>query len=363
MTPWMRHKYIFRIFFILLFILMESDNIFNLYVDVISYNSSRTKSVIAFKNFQKVGMPEKRIYETPFIEKNLDEKSDVMLLAYARGGSTYVGHMLGHHKNSFYFYEPLFDEETRHQYCRNGSVCEFNTPSCRPVNTNIMNKYLDQITLVYQCADSVLNGTRQWQRIFGGKKWNRKETRQMHCLRSQLRLAKVLRIAGDLVEHLLVKNSKLKVIYLYRDPRGIINSRIKVPVHASAGAWKDFNTTEDIAFAVCKKMDIDSKNIFDLKEKYPERIFTVAYEAVAKYPLKSARHLFKFLDVNVSKEYQNFISKMGNRSEKEDKIWNSAFRSDGYATAVKWRKELSKKDRKIIDISCRNVYKQLGYPV
>ena len=108
-----------------------SDNIFNLYVDVISYNSSRTKSVIAFKNFQKVGMPEKRIYETPFIEKNLDEKSDVMLLAYARGGSTYVGHMLGHHKNSFYFYEPLFDEETRHQYCRNGSVCEFNTPSCR----------------------------------------------------------------------------------------------------------------------------------------------------------------------------------------------------------------------------------------
>ncbi|XP_063420590.1 carbohydrate sulfotransferase 1-like [Mytilus trossulus] len=323
--------------------------------DVISYNSLRTKSVYtASKNFQKDGISENRMYQTPFKAKNSDEKSDVMLFAYARGGSTYVGHMLGQHEHSFYFYEPLFDEETRHQYCRNGSVCEFNNPSCRPVNTNIMNKYLDQISLVYQCADNVLNRTRQWQRIFGGKKWNRKETRQMHCLRSQLRVAKVLRIAGDLLENLLVKNSKLKVIYLYRDPRGIINSRLK--------AWEDFNTTEDIAFAVCQKMNIDSKNIFNLKKKYPERIFTVAYEAVAKYPLKSARNLFKFLDVNVSKEYQNFISKMGNRSEKEDKKWNSAFRSDGYATAVKWRKELSKKDRKIIDISCRNVYKQLGYP-
>ncbi|XP_052091356.1 carbohydrate sulfotransferase 1-like [Mytilus californianus] len=185
----------------------------------------------------------------------------------------------------------------------------------------------------------------------------------MLCLRSQFRVAKVLRIAGDLVENLLIKNPKLKVIYLYRDPRGIINSRLKIPVNETAGAWNDFNTTEDIAFAVCQKMDIDSKNIFELKGKYPERIFTVAYETTAKSPGKNARNLFKFLDVNISKEYQNSISKMGNRSKKDDKTWNSAFRSDGYATAIKWRKELSEKDKKTIDISCRNVYKQLGYHV
>lgn len=66
-------------------------------------------------------------------------KVDVMLFGYARGGSTYVGQILGHNDDTFYFYEPLLSKmEESLRYYRLDAVCEMNSPHCRYEYTNIV---------------------------------------------------------------------------------------------------------------------------------------------------------------------------------------------------------------------------------
>lgn len=54
-----------------------------------------------------------------------------MVFGYARGGSTYVGQMLGYNDDTFYFYEPLYVEEDPLRYFRNDTICEMNGSKCR----------------------------------------------------------------------------------------------------------------------------------------------------------------------------------------------------------------------------------------
>ena len=62
---------------------------------------------------------------------NPEEKVDVMLFGYARGGSTYVGQLIGFHEDAFYFYEPLWNAQDALHYFNKTHICEMNSMSCR----------------------------------------------------------------------------------------------------------------------------------------------------------------------------------------------------------------------------------------
>lgn len=208
-----------------------------------------------------------------------------------------------------------------------------------------------------------------WQRHAGGTAWqlphtssNKNKLYQQKCIKSNSRVAKVLRITGEDIDRLLVYNTNLKVVYLYRDPRGIINSRLNLK---NRPIWNaTMGTVKQIADGLCKKMEMDSKVIFSLMEKkYPKRIIRVAYEDIVKNPTKSIKDIFRFLEVNISEKYLSKVSDMGKHDGTSDRKWNSAFRSNGLYTAMKWQQELSNLDKQEIDQSCALIYKRFGYKV
>jgi hypothetical protein len=208
-----------------------------------------------------------------------------------------------------------------------------------------------------------------WQRHLGGSAWklphtssNKNKLYQEKCIKSNSRVAKVLRITGEDIDSLLISNTKLKVVYLYRDPRGIINSRLKLRYRP---VWNvTMGTVKQIADGLCKKMEMDSKVIFKLIEiKYPKRIIRVAYEDIVKNPTQSTKDIFRFLEVNISENYLNKVSDMGKHDGISNREWNSVFRANGLSTAMKWNQELSNLDKQAIDQSCALIYKRFGYKV
>lgn len=191
---------------------------------------------------------------------------------------------------------------------------------------------------------------------------NKNKLYQQKCIKSKYRVAKVLRITGEDIDSLLISNTKLKVVYLYRDPRGIINSRLKLRYRP---VWNvTMGTVKQIADGLCKKMEMDSKVIFKLIEKkYLKRIIRVAYEDIVKNPTQSIKNIFRFLEVNISENYLNKVLDMGKHDGTSDRTWNSVFRSNGLSTAMKWQQELSHLDKQEIDQSCALVYKRFEYKV
>lgn len=200
----------------------------------------------------------------------------------------------------------------------------------------------------------------KWQREIGGKPWKYNNLTEI-CARSKYRVSKVLRISAELVEELLIKNTKLKVLYLYRDPRGIINSRFRLRKNER---WnRTMRNTEDVAKGVCHKIEKDTEVFFKLKQKreYQNRIYFIDYEGIAKNPVETSHNIFDVLGVDVSNRYMTVVSNLGKQPKKADRKWNSALRSDGYAASIKWRTEMTQNDKNDIDKHCDKVYKKLGY--
>ena len=200
-----------------------------------------------------------------------------------------------------------------------------------------------------------------WQRQLGGYKWKDNNSLSERCIQSKARVAKVIRLAGDVVETLLNKNPKLQIIYLYRDPRGIINSRLNSRFKE---IWKrEISSVRSLADGLCRKMQLDADMLFRLKQKYPRRIFSIDYETAAQFPEDTATKVFNFLTLPLPEEYLRTISSMGKSNTKENQKWNSAFRSDGFKTSIKWKTELSAEAIKDIDDVCTEVYQMLGYGI
>lgn len=217
------------------------------------------------------------------------------------------------------------------------------------------------IELVFSCDPLVFpQFIWKWQREMGGTPWESRNLTEK-CKKSKYRVAKVLRLSAELVEGLLERNPRLRLMYLYRDPRGIINSRLKLRNNVR---WdRTMKNTEDVAKGVCRKMEQDAQVVLKLMQnkKNRNKILLADYEGLAKYPEERSKHIFNFLGIHVSKQYINKVSQFGKQSKKSDQAWNSALRSDGYAASIKWRKDLAPNDKSDIDKHCESVYRLLGY--
>lgn len=201
-----------------------------------------------------------------------------------------------------------------------------------------------------------------WQRELGGKAWHDRNLTE-RCMKSKYRISKVLRISAELVEKLLKRNPMLKVVYLYRDPRGIINSRLK---DRGIERWNmTMKNTEGVAKGVCLKMEKDIEVLLELKQnlEYQNRIYFTDYEGIAKNPVETSKHIFDFLGINVSDRYMKIVSILGKQSKTANWERNSALRSDGYAVSIKWRTEMNQNDKNDIDKHCFRVYRMLGYEI
>ena len=294
---------------------------------------------------------------------------DVILSAYKHSGSSITGKVLSSRDDAFYVYEPLWKLLKNSFYKGPDLRCPDTGKYCLNLTqelssktyyiggehnktsrfgeshaglfkmgiNRLLNETLSYLQSIFLCSfhhysyylndpktNTLLDGLHSTI-YFKGKKWRPfrscvsrnaepynscwKEAEAI-CRAAKRRVIKLLRMSLDNLASLLHANSRLKVVYLYRDPRGIYNSQHKDTRNVSISD-KNFNKTRLQVETMCNRMQWDITAAVALKTKFPERVKFIQYENLGNLT-EIGRDLYAFLGMSYSSKNQEKLIKMSN---------------------------------------------------
>ena len=189
---------------------------------------------------------------------------NILIVTRSRSGSSFLGDLLNRYPGTFYSFEPL-------HYCgKRGLVTS--------------ESKIELIKQVLKCEPSkeYFEHAKQWDPVLrrNVRLWKACESSlptnnacyspelfYSTCPIFPIRLMKTIRLPFNATETLLIDSeigNSLKVIYLFRDPRGIHQSLNSV---CGAQGWT-YKSCNDLP-ARCKNATIDVLDALDVKKKYP----------------------------------------------------------------------------------------------
>ena len=141
------------------------------------------------------------------------------------------------------------------------------------------------------------------------------------CRKTKLRVTKVLRISLRFLPLLLKEIPDLKVLSIIRDPRGIINSRIKT-------SWYPIKDDEPQAVqenikSLCFKIKEDIDMTETLKREFPGRVLDYSLEELVKEPMENFKTILKFADLEMTDEYSKKVHEIYGDRPTFLNQWNS----------------------------------------
>ena len=177
------------------------------------------------------------------------------------------------------------------------------------------------------------------------------------CYTQAIRATKVIRMRFQTVHYLLAKDPSIKVINYVRDPRGVVESRIR---HIHHGSEKNKITAlVHNAINLCKKVSNDIKEYRALAKQFPMNFMTLRYEDLIDKPIDNLRSIYKFIGEDLPNDVVTFF---------EDSLHANASsgpmgikRKNATAAATQWQKNLDKDDLYIINRVCGDVMMAMGY--
>ena len=269
----------------------------------------------------------------------------ILIVTNMRSGSTFVGNILSYDSETYYAFEPLWMlGETNRASKKNCSSYEL--PSLKDLLFDCkIDKFLD-------CFNGKIPRTRN--RFTA----TRKNTNI--CKKKQHRVIKIIRFhqLEKLVQELATNGGTL--LYLVRDPRGIMTSRKNV--------YKSWNQKYSGAFykseleSLCKSFETNLKFLATEFRKYSvakqNRVVVLRYEDFAYAPQEMAEKLYKFLRREMDNNVKKYIRENTNGAKYAD-IWST--RRNSTATAEAWRKKINWQDLLLIQTTCSKVMSLLGY--
>lgn len=279
----------------------------------------------------------------------------VLIFAYFRSGSSFLGDLLQQNWKTFYQFEPLQYMSKSERINRQNSTeaynvingilnCDFNVPNSygNIIERNTVvswNKFLRSISRVSRLADDI-------------------DFASQVCIRSKYIVVKTVRIPFIYLEEWsrLMEMTNLKVILLVRDPRGIYNSR-------RFRGWCSVSQQCSNISSICSEMQSDLKSYNKLKSLYPNKLTMLRYEDLVTNPFEESRSLFSFLNMDFSYSVKRFLKTHTNSQVKNTENTNpySTYRQDSMSTAFRWMKQLNESE--LLDASqyCDSVLTQLNY--
>merc|ERR1712226_1307075 len=120
-----------------------------------------------------------------------------------------------------------------------------------------------------------------------------------------IRLIKTIRLSFDETEDLLRDpeiDKSLKIIFLFRDPRGIHQS-MKEICDNPGWKFKNCNNVDNL----CETLEEDTLGALGVKEKYPDRVKMTRYEDICLNTTSAVNSLMKFLDLPKNNLIEKFI--------------------------------------------------------
>ena len=173
------------------------------------------------------------------------------------------------------------------------------------------------------------------------------------CEQFPVKIMKLVRLRTGLMEPILndVRHSNLHLIYLVRDPRAVMNSRL-AKVNWCQGA-KDCDDPN----VLCSDMEDDMKSAISLKQSFPTRVHIVRYEDIIKYPFLFTQKLFDKLDIKISNSTLQFLE--SHTKEESSSAFSTHRNSKKHL--LQWTQEMKKSDVSDIQKTCLPQMDQLGY--
>ena len=152
------------------------------------------------------------------------------------------------------------------------------------------------------------------------------ENLESKCRTSKIRVTKVVRVSLRLVPRLLTQFSNLKIVFLFRDPRANLNSRIFTawfPVNES-----DVTTAKNAIRSLCVQMSEDIKMVDRLKAYFPGRFIDVRLEDIVRRPVLSFESLFRSLNLELTSKHVREVMNLYLARPNFDSKWKHALKSD-----------------------------------
>ncbi|XP_067139246.1 carbohydrate sulfotransferase 3-like [Centruroides vittatus] len=271
----------------------------------------------------------------------------ILLITFLRGGSTFLGDLMQQNPKTFYFYEPLHFLGVRKKFNSYETSKIFNTLShlfrCQFNETIEYNRYLPKYSFMFNQNKYLMSNCKNTV-LCRDIKYHYKI-----CSQSQSILMKVARLNLKDALVFLKQNSDLdiKLVYLSRDPRAILNSR------------KEMNWCTDVKcntpFFLCNEMrsDLEALNTSNMS------LHWIKYEDLSLHPENMARNLYKGLSIPFRSEAARFLQTHTN-SQSKRKDFYSTYRKSSTAP-LQWIRRLSFKEIDRIQKECGDVMNKLGY--
>ena len=141
--------------------------------------------------------------------------------------------------------------------------------------------------------ETLLNDLKQKRRIFQKGAELCMDKLHVPCVTSQLMVVKALRLTMEMVNKLLSDDLHLKLVYLVRDPRGILMSRKTVRYLSEVFE----PNMESEALLLCPKIARDLQGFLTLRSQFPGRVLLLRYEDAADNPQETVDRVYKFIGV------------------------------------------------------------------
>lgn len=321
----------------------------------------------------------------------LSNKTIVIILAYMRTGSTLTASVFQEYQDSFYVFEPIrwihaafsqlqkknmtylnlfYPRGSNRKYTvedrdkivtdeiKSWLTCKLDSISMKSLTDDFHKLFTKTMKRFYYCVRKA-RVLKTHKLLHSGQV--RGDSQQLDrclswatnaCQRSPVVILKFIRLKMEELEKLLPLYPNMKVIHLVRDPRGILNSRIKVKAVPSKEFKNDVND-------LCSDMGDNLKHSKCILQKYPDRLKFVFYEDLAEKPEQTAKDMVEFAGLTFTKEMQTFIRKQ--TSSSRDTCAYCTQRKDSNATANRWRKELPIRYSQYVSDTCKRSNAILGY--
>ncbi|KAL7633970.1 UNVERIFIED_CONTAM: hypothetical protein RMT77_015931 [Armadillidium vulgare] len=280
---------------------------------------------------------------------NERQQQRVLLVSYFRSGSSWTGELLSRSPNTFYVYEPLHVDEA------------LGPEEIRELYRGYMRPRLEEL---FHCGISqqFLTHRSRYPALY--PKCSSREncstnlkdlTKQ--CTSSDFVIIKSVRYLLSEVEDLWILPSlqNIKVIWLVRDPRGVLNSLSHME-----------RTMKVLRKNSCSKMREDIQSFQVLKFLNPNNIFFLRYEDLARYPLHMSLLLWRFISgerkyEEIPPEWKEYLNISVTPKNAREGVGSYQVGKKSTQEWQNWRLSISPKLLKESEEECEDVIHTLGY--
>ena len=318
-------------------------------------------------------------------------RQNLIIVAHGRSGSSFTGNIFNHHPSVFYLFEPYQTVERLH-----GGVAPFHRDyqeksfewmqgvfQCKfvsPTHANDIQHYYRTVTKNYprdEQASIALSSPPFCRHNTTDPRWNlqdscsdpfeQKMLEEVCEKKYSLTVVKALmgRMPNTNIEQLInvcdsSQESDCKLLFLVRDPRGIIPSSKAVLFYRETDK-AGLADSRMFSYHNCRQTELNLNIIRKLPLSWRKRIKILRYEDLAQNPSKLLPSLLEFAGLPMDKGLSDWLYLASHKPETESEQKAAPWRQDSIEGADRWRWKVSPYEINIIEHYCRPVMKLLGY--